>query len=130
MRSDPGLSLSRAAANEGTTPRAVHRYAGDALERNGGRWHATHGDRLYRPMVVYSGGAIVDVDVRGSRKASELSAYHSAVRHYLDTGDEEPLKRFQGKSVGGFVYETDPDVLDEMARRRQLDTESIYRLVA
>jgi hypothetical protein len=130
MRSDPGLSLSRAAASEGTTSRAVHRYAGDALEREGRRWRTTSGDRLYRPMVVYSGGSIIDVDVRGSRKASQLSAYHLAVRHYLDTGDDEPLARFRGKSVGRHEYETDPDVLDEMARRRQLDIESIYRLVA
>jgi hypothetical protein len=59
-----------------------------------------------------------------------LSAYFHAVGHYLDTGDEEPLRAFQGKSVGSFEYETDPDVLDEMARRHQLDIESIYQLVA
>ncbi len=81
-------------------------------------------------MIVFSAGTIVPVDVRGSRKASELRAYHEAVSKYLDTGDEEPLRRFTGKTVAGAEYETDPDVLDEMARRRQLTIESIYQLVA
>jgi len=81
-------------------------------------------------MVVYSSGAIVDVDVRGSRKASELGAYHATVRYFLATGGESTLRRFDGKRVAGVPYETDPAVLEEMARRGQLDVDSIYQLVA
>jgi hypothetical protein len=129
MREDPGLSLRDAAGLAGTTPEAVAWHAGGALEGRRGRAAATSGDRMYRPMVVYSAGDVVAVDVRGSRKASEVGAYHNAVRHYLDTGDEGPLRRFAGKTVAGVEYEADPDVLDEMARRRQLNVESIYQLV-
>jgi hypothetical protein len=129
MREDRSLSLSEAARREGIAPESVHRYAGPGLERHGGRWKATRGDRLYRPMVVYSNGAVAEIDVRGSRKASELSAYHSTVRHFLDTGDENGLRRFEGKRVAGAPYETDPSVLEEMARRGQLDVDSIYQLV-
>jgi hypothetical protein len=81
-------------------------------------------------MVVYSAGVVVDVDVRGSRKASELGAYHAAVAAFLATGDEDVLRPFEGRRVGGYAYETDPSVLEEMARRGQLDMESIYQLVA
>lgn len=130
MREDPTMSMTKAARRAGTTPQAVRRYAGDALERRGSRWSATRGDRLYRPMVVHSGGETVAINVRGSHKAAELSDYHRAVGHYLNTGDEEPLRRFAGKTVAGVEYETDPDVLDEMARRGQLDIESIYQVVA
>lgn len=128
-REDPRVSLTEAARRAGTSPQSVRRYAGEALERDGRRWVVTSGDRLYRPMVVYSGGEVVAVDVRGSRKAAELSAYHRAVGHYLDTGDEEPLQHFAGRTVAGVEYETDPDYLDEMARRGQLSIESIYQVV-
>lgn len=130
MRDDPTLSLSRAARQAGTTPRSVRHYAGDALEHSGSRWTATRADRLYRPMFVNSGGLVVPVDVRGSRKASEVSAYHRAVRRYLDSGDDRDLNRFASRTVAGVEYETDPDVLDEMARRGQLSIESIYQAVA
>lgn len=128
-REDPAMSLTKAARRAGTTPQAVRRYAGDALERRGSRWSATRGDRIYRPMVVYSEGDVVPADVRGSHKAAELSDYHRAVGHYINIGDDEPLRRFTGKTVAGVEYETDPDVLDEMARRGQLDIESIYQVV-
>jgi hypothetical protein len=80
-------------------------------------------------MIVYSDGNVVEVDVRGSRKASELGAYHAAVSAFLATGDEEVLRQFERRGVGGYAYETDPTVLEEMARRGQLDMESIYQLV-
>ena len=130
MREDPSLSLSAAARREGVAPETVRRHAEPGLERHGRRWRATPADRLYRPMVVYSNGEIVEVDVRGSRKASELGAYHSAVGLFLATGDENALRRFEERRVGGVPYETDPRVLEEMARRGQLDMESIYQAVA
>lgn len=130
MREDRSIGIVEAAGQAGTTPEAVTWYAGEGLERHGGALRAKAGDRLYRPMVVNSDGQMVAVDVRGSRKASEVSAYHRAVRYYLETGDDDSLRQFAGKSVAGVPYETDPDVLEEMARRHQLDVESIYQLVA
>jgi len=129
MREDPTISLTKAARRSGTGPQTVRRYAGDALERRGSLWTATEGDRLYRPMYVHSGGETIAIDVRGSHKAAELSAYHRAIGHYLHTGDEDLLRLFVGRTVAGVEYETDPDVIDEMARRGQLDIESIYQLV-
>lgn len=130
MREDRALSLNEASKREGISPTTVRRYADTAMERRGNRWRAKSGDRLYRPMVVYSNGSVVDIDVRGSRKASEVSDYYRAVGVFLDTGDERALRRFEGKTVAGVPYETDPSVLEEMARRGQLDMDSIYQLVA
>ena len=81
-------------------------------------------------MFIYSNGQIVPVDVRGSRKASELAHYLLTVRHFLNTGDSSSLHNYEGRSVAGRTYETDPSALEEMARRRQLDIESIYQVVA
>src|ERR1700722_5048552 len=98
------LSLTAAARKAKTTPATVRLYAGDSLKLRNQRWEAVVSDRLVRPMYVNSGGRIVSVNVRGSRKASEVSAYPSAVRYYLDTGDESRLQPFVGKTVSGYEY--------------------------
>ena len=123
------LSLTAAARKAKTTPATVRRYAGDSLTLRNQRWEAVLADRKIRSMYVNTGGHVVPVKVRGSRKASELSAYHNAVGYYLATGEADRLQPFLGKSVGGLEYETDLDVLDEMARRGQLSIESIYQAV-
>ena len=130
MRERPGLSLAKAAAEAGVTPQGVVAFAGAALFKQGGGWRVTMADRLPRVMKVHTQGRTTFVTVRGSRKASELSAYHQAVRRFRDTGDDSVLRRFEGKSVAGHPYETDPDVLEELARRGYLTTEHIYRMSA
>ena len=130
MRAEPHLSLSAAAKREGTTPEVVRWFVGDTITKNRGRWRVQPADRLLRSMYVYSDGEIVSVSVRGSRKATELAHYHQAVRHFLNTGDGSSLAVFEGRKVAGRIYETDLDALEEMARRRQLDIESIYQVVA
>lgn len=124
------VSLSEAARREGMAVDAVAWWSDGATERRGGRVFAASGDRLFRPMYVYSDGAVVPVDVRGSRVASAIGSYHSAVHHYLSTGDSSRLARFRGVKVGGIELETDLDVIDELARRGEFDFESIYRMVA
>jgi hypothetical protein len=130
MRRDPRLTLAEAAHQVGTTPDVVRWYAGEALVRVQGNWQVRAGDRLYRRMYVHSGGQTVAVGVRGSQKASALSDYHQAVGIFLETGDESLLRRFASKSIAGLPFETNPDVLEEMARRGHLDVDSIYQLVA
>lgn len=129
MRTRPGTSLEEASAEAGTSPEAVQWFAGEALYRESGRWRVTRADRILRTMRVNSNGDVVLVDVRGSRKASELGAYHAAVYRYLHTGDDERLRRFTGNSVAGVPYETDTEVLEEMWRRGDLTVEEIYKLV-
>ena len=130
MRADPTLSLRRAAEMEDTTTEAVVWFSEGTIAKSKGPWRVARADRLMRPMFTYSNGEIAEVIVRGSRKATELSRYHHAVRLYLNEGDDSKLASFAGKSVAGRRYETDLDTLDEMTRRGQLGIEDIYSLVA
>ncbi len=126
MRQDK-LDLATAARLAGTTPTAVDFYAGRAFD-DAGRLKAA--DRMLRPMRIYSDGESVVVDVRGSRVASTIGEYHNAVRAYLNQGDVTGLARFEGQRVAGRPLETDPDVIDEMARRGTFRFDAIYVMVA
>jgi len=128
VRSEPGLGLEQAARRFGTTPESVVWWAPGVVAKSKDTWTVRPADRLYRAMRIHSGRMTIDIDVRGSRKASLLAAHHDAVRHYLATGDIEALDPFIGKSVGGHRLETNVDTLDEMARRGSLDIETIYQL--
>jgi hypothetical protein len=130
MRENRTLSLPEAARREGTTPEAVVWFGEGSVTKVRGRWRASDADRLLRQMYVYSNGQIVEVSVRGSRKASELARYFNAVRLFREEGDDAALQDFEGRSVTGHVYETDLDILEEMARRDVLSIEDVYSLVA
>jgi hypothetical protein len=124
-----GLSLRAAAERAGTTPAAVLRHAGPALERENGRYRAKRGDRLLRVMAVLgTGGVTHEVELRGSRQASLVGEHWAAVKHYLLTGDVSLLAAFDGVVVAGIALETDPEVIDEWERRGELEIDDIYDL--
>jgi hypothetical protein len=125
------LSLGEAAERAGTTPAAVHRHVGTALERQGGRYVAKPADRLLRVMTVLGPrGLEHEVEVRGSRAASRIGAHWSAIDHYLRTGDDSRLRRLAGNSVARIPLEIDLDAIDDWERRGVLDIEDVYELVA
>jgi hypothetical protein len=123
------ISLERAAVEVGTSIEAIQWYAPEAVYREGGRLRVRPADRVLRDLHVPSNGQLVSIDVRGSRKASEVSDYYNAVYRYLEYNEPEHLQRFEGKTVAGVPYETDTAVLEEMWRRGDLSVEDIYRLV-
>ncbi|MCU1358016.1 MAG: hypothetical protein JWM89_3434 [Acidimicrobiales bacterium] len=123
------IPLADAARREGIGVDAIAWWSEGATERRGTKTWASTGDRLLRPMYVYSAGQVIPVDVRGSRVASSIGRYHSAVHHYLSTGDASRLEKFRGVKVGGIELEADVDVIDELARQGSFDFESIYRMV-
>lgn len=125
-----GIDLDTAARREGISPQAVAWWTEGAVTRAGGEWTVSSADRLLRLMYVYSDGRRVMVDVRGSRVASDIGRYHSAIGRYLNTGDESGLRAMQGVRVQGIELETDPDVIDDLARRGVFEFESIYRMVS
>jgi hypothetical protein len=126
---EEGLSLSKAARRAGTTPGAVVRHAGSALDLTGSRYQARVSDRLLRVMTVLGeDGVEHEVVVRGSRVASLVGAHWSAVGHYLKTGDDSRLRRLKGKRVAGVELETDPTAIDLWERRGELEIEDIYEL--
>jgi hypothetical protein len=121
-----GISLRQAAREVGTTPRSVHRYAGDSLILERRRYRATPSDRSYQRMAVLSTEGLRDVDTRGSRVRSRVARHWNAVRDFGATGDEEILQSFVAKRVGGVVLATDPDDVEEFLRRGEIDIDDIY----
>jgi len=122
------LTLSRAADRVGTTPAAVVRHAGAALTRTPGGWYRpTPTDRLYRPLVALTVDGELEVDASDSRVASVIGAHWSAIRRYLETGDESPLRPFRRRRISGHRLETDPERITELGRRGELAFEDIYR---
>jgi hypothetical protein len=131
MRRD-GLSLKAASRRVGTTPETVRRYAGDALERNHGRFHAKSVDRLARVMnmVATVPREPVPLLIKRSDTASKIGRHHAALRRYLNTGDWSALKEFRGATLHaekhGYMLLTDPAEINFRAKRGLLSFESIY----
>jgi len=78
MRRD-GVSLTSAARDAGTTPDAVRRYAGSALERRSSRWVAKPNDRLLRwqfTTIIGPGGEPTEalVETHSFRQSSEIGS--------------------------------------------------------
>lgn len=121
------LSLSAAARKAGTTPNTVMKWVGGELaEKSGGRRVVTASDRLARQMRLISTEGVIDVEVRSSRQASLIGRHMNAVKTLLVTGDDEPLRAFEGEKVAGHQLETDPEVIEELARVHELSFEDIY----
>lgn len=68
----------------------------------------------------------VSATVRGSKQASQLGRYMSAVGKYLRAGDVDGLAEFQGRSIAGHVLITDPDILSSLAEAGALTLDEIY----
>jgi hypothetical protein len=78
-------------------------------------------------LRILTDDGVTDTLVVSDDVASRIGHYWNAVRHYLYTGDTEPLTEFDGTWVNFHRLLTDPDVIDEWARRGDLDDfSSIY----
>jgi hypothetical protein len=132
MRSD-NRSLTAAAREAGTTVNTVKRHAGSALKKGpNGRFRPTPYDRLGRQLLVPTADGPIWVTVRDSRSASKLGGYWAAVRHYLDTGDTRPLRKFHGRGVTiskrFYPFITDTQLLDPLADAGELAFDDLYDL--
>ena len=78
-------------------------------------------------VVAIEPEGLVELDLRDSDQASLVGRHWAAIGRFLETGDETVLQEFRGSQVAGFVLETDPDVIEELARRGELRFEDIYR---
>jgi hypothetical protein len=118
-----GATLTRAAKEAGTTPNTVAKYTGAQLHHKGGRVVATKTDRLYRVMNVVTTDGVQEVALRSSRQASLVGEHANAVKKFLLTGDDEPLRKFAGVKVAGRELEVRPEVLEELQRTSELEYE-------
>ena len=128
-----GLSLAQAAAHAGTTPRTMLRHVGAALtKRSDGRFAATKSDRIPRTMKFLTENGLVDRILRGSRDASQLVRYMSAVDRFLNTGDQGPLSAFRGKTVRSgktaHAFLTNTRMLERLGYAGEIAFEDIYAL--
>jgi hypothetical protein len=122
-----GESLSRAARLEHTTPRTVLRIIPKQFKRSGsGHYSAKRRDTLRRDLTVLGFDGYQPVVVRSSNQAQLDSAHLIAVNRFLRTGDEEWLKPFIGKRVGGVELLTDPDRLHEFADAGLVKLDNLY----
>jgi hypothetical protein len=125
-----GLSLRRASALARVDPRTVRRHAGSAFRKSGRRWVPTAFDRLPREMTVLTRAGPAAVTVRDSRTATALAEHANAVATYVETGDEEPLRRLRRRRVRirgqPIDLPTDPYTLDRLAAGGELAFE-VYR---
>jgi hypothetical protein len=123
-----GESLSRAARNERTTPRAVRMEVGKQLTCGPtGRYVATSGDTLRRDLNVLGFDGYEPVVVRSSKQAHLAAEHLVAVGRFLRTGDAEWLKPFVGKRVGGVELLTDPGRLQILADADLVKLDALYR---
>jgi hypothetical protein len=126
-----GVSLTKAARLEHTTPAAVKRHAGDALVPSShGTFLVTTTDRHYRRLLFVTPDGLTVVETRDSRAATLVAEYDQAVQKFLATGDASALERFKGKVLraGGkrYPFVTDLDMLETLGRRGEISFESIY----
>ena len=125
MRRD-GVSLTRAARDAGTTPDAVRRYAGSALERQGSRWVAKPSDRLLRRQfttIIGPGGEPTEalVETHSSRQASEIGSHNADRSTFLSASTSPTAKREararlvrrHGKRAGRRAELADGTVIDD-----------------
>jgi hypothetical protein len=117
-----GASLTAAAHEEHIDPRTVRKYL--RAELRAGK--ATKADRRHREMLIPTTLGNAPVTVRGSKQASQLGKYMTAVGKYLRTGDVEGLVQFQNQSIGGHALITDPNTLTVLAQAGALTLDEIY----
>jgi hypothetical protein len=124
-REQSGISLSRAAMEEGTTVATIRRYAPSTVYREGerDRWKVKKSDRLRRDMPLVTNRGVEWVTTNSSRQASLLGRYNNDVHFALEHDDDDVLLQYRGVVVAGYELETDLDVLRERRERGELDYE-------
>ncbi|HXJ87430.1 MAG TPA: hypothetical protein VMS18_11475 [Candidatus Binatia bacterium] len=122
-----GDTLSKAARDNGVTVRTIKRYVGSALvqDRPGGRIRATKSDRLVRYLQMPGPDGPREINVRGSRTASQFANYKAAINRLLG-GDRNAMEKWHGKKIDGIELITDTKTLVEQARKDLLPY-SLYR---
>jgi hypothetical protein len=125
-----GKPLNAAAREEHMDPRTVRKHVRAELRGRGGNGctKPTKSDRRARRMLIPTALGASPVKVRGSKQASLLGRYMSAVGQYLRTGDTEALKEFEGKTISGNPLITDPQTLTALAQAGSLQLDQIYAL--
>jgi hypothetical protein len=122
-----GTSPSQAARDNEVTTRTIRKYVGAALlqDRPGGRIRATKSDRYVRYLQIPGPHGPIEITARGSKEASEVARYKSAVNRFL-RGERNALAEWHGKRIAGVELVTAERTLKSLADRDLLPY-SLYR---
>jgi hypothetical protein len=130
MRSK-GISLKEASRMFSVSPDAVLDLIPSAFRKDrNGRYQVKPSDDLLRVLLIPSRKGLREIVVKGSREASAVGAYWSAVEKFLK-GGPSPLRRLSQKTVTDADGEsirllTNPDELVRLASAGVLHFESLY----
>lgn len=129
-------SLEQASRDARVSPKTVKRWAQSALKKDaGGTWAAKRSDNLLRVLMIPGPDGAREIAVRGSRYASQLAKYWSALHWYLQTGDASRLLNFRGQSIKNadgvqIPLPTDRAILNRLGSAGVLSFESLYARTA
>jgi len=125
-----GISASEAAHRQRMKLATLLKGAGRFLYRSGpGKpWKARDKDQLSFSMEVLTPQGRISVIVRNSHERKLLHDYENALRRFrgAEPGAEAALKKFKGKTVGGYQLIADTKLLIELEEAGQLDFENLY----
>jgi hypothetical protein len=111
-------------------PDTFVRGAGPILHRPGpGKpWKVRPDDKLAFLITIPQPLGPQSVVARNHRERKLAGAYLSALRKWRagEKGSEAALKKFEGKTVGGYKLITDTKLLAQLEEAGQLDFDSLY----
>jgi hypothetical protein len=108
----------------------VLKYAGGALKKTDRVYVAQRFDHAPRRMKLMTPSGLTVETIAGSRSASRIATYMSAVDHYLRTGDASRLRPFIGSAIRAsgkrFPFVTDLRTLRRLAYVNEVSFEDLY----
>jgi hypothetical protein len=116
MRRDPKLTITEAAKLYNVSSRTMRSRLPLAFDqdRAGGRIRPTPSDHELRQLQIPGPNGPIEVNANGSKEASELAAYKSAVNRFL-RGERNALAPWHGKKIGGVELVTSSYKLKSLA---------------
>ena len=111
-----GVSASQAARENGISFRTLKKHAKAALiqDHPGGRIRARKSNRLSVYLQVPGPRGPIEIEVHGSKVASEFARYKAAINRFL-AGDRKALDQWRGKQIAGLDLISDPEILIDQA---------------
>ncbi len=71
---------------------------------------------------------LLAVEVDGAEASLAARYWARGIARFLETGDTDVLKEFEDERVGGVVFETDPDAIEEFEDRYgRFDFQEVYQ---
>ena len=95
-------------------------------DRTGGRIRATKSDRFVRYLQVPTADGPKEIAVRGSKDASELARYLSAINQYLNNENPAAIAEWRGRKIADIELITDDRTLKALGEE-EFHIDSLYR---